>query len=153
MTLIIGIGNPLRGDDAVGAEAIRALEARSLPPQVKTVHAQQLSMDLAEALGAASLAIFIDARLGDPPGELRVQKLEPDSCLSAAGVSHFFDPATLLAAVQALYGQHPKAWLFSVNAQTFDFGAPLSPPVREALPLLLALVLDIVHPAGSIAPG
>ncbi len=143
--LIIGIGNPLRGDDALGAEAIRALEARALPPGVKTVHVQQLSMDLAEPLGAASLAVFIDARLGEPAGELRAAELKPNSCLNASGVSHFFTPETLLAAVQALYGQHPKAYLFSVNAHTFDFGAPLSPLVHAALPRLLDRVLNVLR--------
>ncbi len=141
MKVVIGIGNPLRGDDAIGAEAVRALEGR-LPPGVEAVHVQQLGMDLAERLGTASLAIFIDARQGTPPGQVQAEKVEANSCLGTSAFSHFFDPATLLAAVQALYGRHPEAWLLSINARTFALGAPLSPPVQEALPALLGLVLE-----------
>ncbi len=138
--LVIGIGNPIRGDDALGWAAIEALKARGLPPETETLCVQQLSMDLVESVAAAEPVFFVDARLGQPAGALRAERIAPDSCLETAS-SHFFDPRTLLAAVQALYGRHPQAGLLSVNAARFSYGAPLSPEVQRALPRLVSLLL------------
>jgi len=138
--LVIGIGNPLRGDDALGWAAIEALRARSLPPATKTRCVQQLSMDLVEGVAAADLVLFVDARFGQPTGRLHAGRIAPDTCLETAS-SHFFDPHTLLAAVQALYGHHPQAGLFSISTTCFEYGASLSPEVQRALPRLVSLLL------------
>ncbi len=139
--LVIGIGNPIRGDDALGWAAIEALKARGLPPGTETLCVQQLSMDLVESVAAAEPVFFVDARLGQPAGRLHAGRIAADTCLETAS-SHFFDPRTLLAAVQALYGHHPQAGLFSISTTHFEYGAPLSPEVQRALPQLVSLLLE-----------
>ena len=143
-TLIIGIGNPLRGDDALGWAAIEALEASGLPPDTRTLCVQQLTVDLAEAVAAARQVFFVDARAAEPAGALYVAPIEADTCMETY-LAHFFDPRALLAAVQALYGHHPGAMLFSINATSFDYGAPISPRVQHALPELLREVRHALH--------
>ncbi|GAB4495537.1 MAG: hydrogenase maturation protease [Anaerolineales bacterium] len=138
-TLIIGIGNPIRGDDGLGWEAIRQLSQQIDDPQVELLTCQQLTMDLIEYLERVDCVYFIDARIGEPAGELKYFPIEPDTCLQTA-VSHFFDPRNLMAAAQALYGHHPVGGLFSVNAHSFDFTEELTPPVQAALPGLVAAV-------------
>lgn len=138
-TLIIGIGNPIRGDDGLGWEAIRLLSQQIDDPRVQLLTCQQLTMDLIEYFENVDRVYFIDARMGDPAGELKYFPIEPDTCLQTA-VSHFFDPRNLMAAAQALYGHHPVGGLFSVNAQSFDFGEELTPPVQAALPGLVLAV-------------
>ncbi len=138
-TLIIGIGNPIRGDDALGWASVEALNAHDLPPDTRTLCVQQLTMDLVEEVAAARRVFFIDARAAEPPGALHVEHITPDTCLETH-LTHFFDPRTLLAAVQALYGHHPPATLFSINTTAFAYGAPISPPVQRALPELLCRV-------------
>lgn len=141
--VIIGIGNTLRGDDALGwiaAERLEFLEADNLA-EVLTV--QQLSLDLVEPISQTRLVIFIDAKMGAPVGEFNLEKIEPDSALSNQ-VTHFFDPQTLLAAIQALYGRHPEAYLASIKASKFAFGASLSPEISAALPTLLESIEQIV---------
>lgn len=130
--LIIGIGNPLRGDDGLGWAAVEALQRLLPPDNVECICVQQLTMDLVENLNQVQQVTFIDARAGDPPGERHSSIIAADSALEAAS-SHFFDPQTLLAAVQALYGRHPAAMLHTINAASFDYGASLSAVVKAGV--------------------
>lgn len=57
--LVIGIGNPLRGDDGVGWWLARRAETLKLTPRVLRV--QQLTPELAEELAGARRVLFIDA--------------------------------------------------------------------------------------------
>jgi hypothetical protein len=65
--LVVGYGNPLRGDDAVGwrvAESIVS-DPRLAGAHVMTAH--QLLPELAVELGEAGLAVLVDARAGSRP--------------------------------------------------------------------------------------
>jgi hydrogenase maturation protease len=132
--LIIGIGNPLRGDDGLGWHVIQTLAQTYVSSSsVSIQHVQQLTMDLVEPIGQADLVIFIDARLGDQLGQIDVEEIQPNSRLGSP-VSHFFDPDTLLSAVQGLYGRHPQAAVVSVTSNIFDFTDELSEPVAKTIP-------------------
>jgi len=143
--LIIGIGNPVRGDDGLGWHAVQQLTALGLPEHASVLACQQLTMDLVEPVHEAERVVFIDARQGEPVGAFTRERVQPSSALSEP-VSHFFDPGTLLACVQALYGAHPEAVLFSISSTHFDYVETLSPPVASALPALLddvrALIME-----------
>ena len=68
--LIIGYGNPLRGDDGVGWRVAEAVAA-ALPDgaaEVLTVH--QLTPELAELMSRADRVIFIDAAAEGEAGEV-----------------------------------------------------------------------------------
>jgi hydrogenase maturation protease len=111
-TLIIGYGNPLRGDDAVGP-----LVASRLGGIV--VH--QLNPELAEPLAAASLAIFIDARQDLSPGSIEICPIEGSRVLT-----HHCTPAYLVQLARDVYGRAPHALLVGIGAESFECGASLS---------------------------
>jgi hydrogenase maturation protease len=141
--LVIGVGNPLRGDDGLGGEVIQRL-APTLPGEaVQWVACHQLAPELAEAVSQAERVAFIDVRRGSPPGELACQPLEPRSGPLAA-FSHHLDPPALLAWARALFGTCPPAVLFSVVGDSFGYGEGLSAPVRNTLPELLQRVREWV---------
>jgi hydrogenase maturation protease len=121
--LVIGYGNELRGDDALGPCIARHLEARSLPG-VRTLSLPQLSPELADELAQARGAVFVDARIDDGCDEVRVAPLAPVE--KRAWGAHCSDPATLLAIAQMLYGRAPAAWLVTVRGTTFEPGSDLS---------------------------
>ena len=54
--IVIGYGNPLRGDDGVGLAAIERLESLA-PREVELIFTQQLTPELAQSVATASLAI------------------------------------------------------------------------------------------------
>ena len=51
-TLIIGYGNPLRGDDGVGQAVARAFEAEAAIEGAEVVSCRQLTPELAESFAA-----------------------------------------------------------------------------------------------------
>jgi hydrogenase maturation protease len=89
-------------------------------------------MDLVETVSEAKQVIFIDARADGLAGEIKTEIIHANTSLDSPA-SHFFDPQTLLAAVQALYGSHPPASLVTISAASFEYGAPLSTPVAQAV--------------------
>ena len=135
--LIIGYGNPLRGDDALGPQVAAVLAERFGDDPcvtVQTVH--QLTLDLAETLANFSLIILIDAREAEPVGEIFIQKIQPSQELPQP-FSHYLDPAELLGVCQILYDALPEMILTGINATNFEVGAPISAAVQASMPKLV----------------
>jgi hydrogenase maturation protease len=139
--LVIGIGNPLRGDDGVGAclaEQAAVLTAADPGGPVAVRSVQQLTPELAEELAQLEDVLFIDAWLTPAGAAPQLQPLSPAGRASAD--SHRLEPAALLAVSLALYGRAPEAELLLVPATAFDHGTALSAELREALPHARALL-------------
>lgn len=148
MMLIIGYGNPLRTDDAVGQVVAEALEGWREDMDVQTLY--QLTPELAEPISRADHVVFIDARAGVLPG---VVLSEPVEAAAAADVppgafTHHVSPAGLLGAARALYGRAPGGTLISIGAASFEYGSRLSPELNAVLPDILEQVRGMI--AGSM---
>jgi hydrogenase maturation protease len=142
--LIIGYGNPLRGDDGVGPEAARRLEDQVDGDFAEVIVCHQLLPELAEKISRASLVIFIDANAGDPPGTLSCREVELPGP-SGESFTHDFTPGVLLAMAGQLYGRRPQARLVSIGAASFELGDQLSPAVAQGLSALLACVRTLIR--------
>ncbi len=136
--MIIGYGNTLRGDDAVGVLAVDALEEAGMPAEIDLLTCQQLTPELAEELAFCDRVAFIDACVpdADPTGTIRQVRLEPVP-VDPGSITHGFDAAGLLALSGMLYGHIPEAILFTVTAARFDLTESLSPEVEKSFPDLL----------------
>ena len=139
--LIIGYGNPLRGDDAFGYRAAEFLREENADPEVEILPVHQLTPELADRIARASSVVFIDAAVGETPGELLKRDVQPDA--TGDPFTHQATASALLFAAQALYGRVPPATLITVTAANLDFGRPLSPPVQEALDNLLSTFMKV----------
>jgi hydrogenase maturation protease len=140
--LVVGFGNPLRGDDGLGQIAAAMLAAA--PPDGAEVRAcHQLTPELAERLAGVDLAVFIDAAAGAVAGSIAVEPVEPAA--ARIGLDHHVDAGMLLTLAERLYGRAPAAFLVRVGAASFTLGAELSEPVRAALPAVLATVARLVR--------
>ena len=138
--LVIGYGNSLRSDDALGLWAADQLEtALQNQPEVEVRACQQLTPELAVQLQEVELAIFIDASIDDAPGVVNCRKVDKDAFMPTQ-FSHDFTPAKLLAFTEVLYASAPEAYLFSIGAESFALGEQFSPAVEAALPDLLSRV-------------
>ncbi|MCP9926299.1 hydrogenase maturation protease [Cyanobium sp. CH-040] len=125
---VIGIGNPLRGDDGVGALLAEQVGGRSV---------QQLTPELAEELSQLEAVLFIDAWQVPAGAVPQLQRLSP---AGIGGDSHRLEPAALLAVSQALYGRAPAAQLLLVPAHAFEHGTALSAELQAVLPAARALL-------------
>jgi len=141
--LIIGCGNPLRGDDGVASHALVHLERRPGLGDVELTSCHQLAPELAEPISRADRVIFIDARVSQSPaqtpGLVEARPVQPCAASSSA-FSHHFDPPALLEYAQKLYGRRPEAFAVSVIGESFGYGEELSPSVRASLTRLVQQV-------------
>lgn len=140
--LIVGIGNPLRGDDGLAWHATRLLEKDLKGQDVEILTCHQLTPDLAEVARKAELLILIDACTEGTPGSLTIRPVAPEA--SSSGFTHDFSLETLLKTSQSLYGSHPRAVAFTITAESFPYGSELSPCVSAAIPTLVARVCALV---------
>ena len=129
--LIIGYGNPLRGDDGIGPAAAGRLRGLLDNRFIDVVALHQLTPELAQPISLAERIVFIDAAVGPAPGSIVERKIEPSD--SPRAFTHHATPEGLLAMARALYGRAPEATLMTVTAAQFDFGSGLSAAAETAV--------------------
>ncbi|HEU4678937.1 MAG TPA: hydrogenase maturation protease [Terrimicrobiaceae bacterium] len=130
--LVIGYGNPLRGDDGVGWRVAHLL-AGALPSgaaRILTVH--QLTPELAEAVAGAKLLVLVDASALGKPGTWRCREITPHAA-RRIGPGHSFDARALLACARAIYHATPRTLLVSIAGESFTFQESLTPTVEMTL--------------------
>lgn len=136
-SLIIGYGNPLRGDDSVGQIVARALSQWHIP-NVKILTLHQLAPELADDLAKIDTVYFIDACMDVTLEHPRVTEIYSNH--SPINVSHFSSPLDLLVLTKQLYDCEPQAYLIEIPAESFelseDISAKAQKGVREVLEYL-----------------
>jgi hydrogenase maturation protease len=131
LDLVIGIGNPLRGDDGVGWLLVQELSRR---PSLAARCVQQLTPELVVELAAHRRVLFVDAWQAPAAARPLLRPLLPRLEEAADGLSHRTDPAGLLALCAVLQGPPPAAMELLVPARGFGHGRGLSPGLRQLLP-------------------
>jgi hydrogenase maturation protease len=116
-TLILGWGNPGRGDDGLGPAFVQALSESDLLG-VATESGYQLQVETAAELARYDRVLFVDAdRTGTGPFWLA--RLRPDPA-SVAFSTHSVSPAALLALARDLFQAEPEAWILGIRGYRFD---------------------------------
>jgi len=121
--LVIAIGNPSRGDDAIGPILAERLEALARP-DVEVITDFQLAPEHALDLVGREQVIFVDAGAGTPaPFELRRVEAKHDFSYT----SHAMSPEAVLATyARVVGGALPESWVLCVKGESFGLGEPLS---------------------------
>lgn len=143
--LVIGLGNPLRGDDGAGHHVIAALLERR--PHLRGLAVHQLTIDLAEDVATSAEVIFVDASVQTRSVKARRVELE-----HSLFTSHHLTPGTLLSAAESLYGARPPAWIVEVPAFALDHGDTLSPEAQIAVREATAEVEALLEGRASVEP-
>ncbi|MGD9387715.1 MAG: hydrogenase maturation protease [Gammaproteobacteria bacterium] len=128
--VVFAVGNPSRGDDAIGPELAARLEAEQ-PAGVAVVTDFQLQVEHAIDLEGRELALFVDAAVdAEAPYELRVVRPQRDR----SHTTHALSPAAVLETFERCTGRAaPPAWVLAVRGEHFELGAPLSDQARDNL--------------------
>jgi hydrogenase maturation protease len=148
MILIIGYGNPLRSDDAIGQHIAQAMQQRLRHTRLQVHTTYQLVPELANLISTAELVIFIDAQMGGTPGEVLPQIIAP--AWSVGSLTHHVTPGGLLAASCELYGKTPRGILISIVGAAFHFGCELSPELQQMLPTITDQVKAIIESSAQV---
>lgn len=140
-SMVIGYGNELLGDDAIGNRIANAIESWHLLT-VKSLAVHQLTPELAENLAKTDLAIFVDACINSEPLDIQVKSLLPDTSNAVNG--HIGDPRSLLALTESLYGHCPPAWLVTVPGFNFEISDRISPSAEKGMAIALIKIIQLL---------
>jgi hydrogenase maturation protease len=149
---IIGIGNVLAGDDAVGPHVVRVIEASyDLPETVQVIDAGTPGYDLTAFLAGLDAALLVDSvKAKGTPGELRVyDRAEIVSKPPVLAMSPH-EPGVREALLNADFMgvTPPVVKLVGVIPGATETGIGLSPAVRSAIPAAVARVADELRALG-----
>ncbi len=152
---IIGIGNVLTGDDAIGPHVVRLVEARyELPEGVQVIDAGTPGYDLTAFMVGLDALLLVDAVKGrGAPGEIEVyDRAELVTKRPVLAMSPH-EPGVREALMNADFmGVTPGiVRLVGVVPARTDTGIGLSPEVRAAVPAAVAAVTAELAALG-IAP-
>lgn len=128
-TLILGWGNPGRGDDGLGPELVGRLTELDLPG-IETDAGYQLQVEEAAQICRYRRVVFVDAdRAGPEP--FRIDRLQPGG-RGWTFSTHSISPEAVLTLARDLYQAEPEAWLLGIRGYEFDeFREGLSRPARK----------------------
>lgn len=152
--LVLGVGNPSRGDDALGPlfveQAGLALAGEVASGEVELLTDFQLQIEHALDLTGRARVVFVDASVrAAPPFEFsRVAPRGDSSCST-----HAMSPEAVLATHQGLVGEPPESWVLAIRGERFELGEPLSDRARAHLDAALSFFVAEARRGGSIRQG
>lgn len=160
--LVIAVGNPSRGDDALGPQLLARLREAGVERggRVELLEDFQLQPEHALDLDGREAVLIVDAAWPESTRDqgataapdpavatplpaasraagVRLQRIEPDP--AASWTTHALRPQALLSIYTRVQGlAPPPAWLLSIEGQDFELGAPLSVVAQRHLVEALA---------------
>jgi len=138
--LVLAVGNPSRGDDALGPMLAEMVETAALPG-VEVVTEFQLQVENSLDIEGRERVIFIDAGVGTrAPFEVR----EAIPAADFLHTSHALSPEAVLATYLRIKGEAPPpATIVCVRGESFELGEGLSHDaathLQAAWPMLASL--------------
>jgi len=139
--LVLGIGNPGRGDDGLGPELAGRVERAALSG-VDVDANYQLNIEDALACSSHVLVVFVDAST-EGPEPYSFAELAPSRDI--AFTTHELAPASVLALCEDLYGRRPEARLLTVRGYEWEIGEGLSPRAAANLAEAEAFLTDFLR--------
>jgi hydrogenase maturation protease len=132
--LVIGMGNPDRGDDGIGPLVVRRLSGR-VPDHVSLLERTGDALALIDDWAGCSAVVLVDASAPrSAPGTVQRIDLRGDELLTDLGLSstHAFGVADAVGLARALGVLPERVIIYAIEGETFEVGAPISPPVVAA---------------------
>jgi hydrogenase maturation protease len=145
--LVLGVGNPLMGDDGIGIELVQRLKEKIDHRLVHFEDGGTQGMSLLPLIEDADSVIILDAvKTGRKPGSIVLKsKDELPGYFDRAVSPHQIGMKEILGAAQ-LCGTMPKSLhLLGVEAEQISFCSGMSNAVRLAIPLALERAEQLIR--------
>jgi len=151
-TLIIGLGNQYRRDDAVGLVVARRLK-EAAPEHVRVLEESGEGTSLMESWKGADTVILIDA-VHSEAGPGTVRRLDahrqPIPTRFFHCSTHAFGVAEAIELARVLSQLPPRLIVYGIEGKTFEAGLGLSPEVEKAAQEVVERVLgDLCYPVAT----
>jgi hydrogenase maturation protease len=151
--IVLGVGNPHRGDDGAGPAVARKLWGLAIQDVEVIEHGGEATALVAQMEGAASVFLIDACASGAPPGTVR--RFDVSAALVPEEIAlrlstHAFGPATAVELARSL-GQLPhRCIIYTIEGASFTPGAPLSPQVAAGVAQVAGRVrAEIADAAGQ----
>jgi hydrogenase maturation protease len=144
--VVFAVGNPSRGDDAIGPELCgrlaKWLENENLTDHVDLIEDFQLNIEHALDLQGRELALFIDAG-ENTPAPFIFGQIYPST--ATGHTTHALPPESVLQVYRQMDGKEPPpSFVLCVRGEGFELGAEMTPAalggIEAAMKLLERLV-------------
>lgn len=147
--LVVAVGNPSRGDDAIGPRLLDTLRGLGVERegQVELLEEFQLQVEHSLDLIGRAAILFVDASRVPVPGGAALVPI--DAGRGHPPASHALLPPALLAVFATVQGRPaPPAWLLAVEGRSFELGADLTAQAEANLSIATRLARDWVDSTG-----
>jgi hydrogenase 3 maturation protease len=137
-SLIIGVGNPLRGDDGFGPALISSLQGRTGINLLDAEEVPEAFLDKAIEMAPDKLLIADAVALGGLPGEAAL--MPPEQLGQKIAISTHNLP--LLMFIKFFREQSPKTevMLLGVQPKGIEFGKEISPEIKKTIDSLVNIL-------------
>lgn len=155
--LVIGFGNPERGDDGAALHVVNRLRDRlgrpavaedeggfgDLGQDITAIFVPQLVPELAVDAAVYECIVLVDAHVTEEHRPVVHLRLQPE--YQPAVLSHLLSPAMFLWLVQAVSGRSHAAFLVSLRGHCFEPQRGLSPPTAALVDPAAEKVMELLH--------
>jgi hydrogenase maturation protease len=150
-TLVLGIGNPILGDDGVGFHVAQELAKLITDDAIDIEDASTSGLNLLDIITGYDKVVIIDAIMteGGEPGE--IYRLRPDdftrSVHPGTPMHDLNFPTVLEIGKRLMPAEMPREIvIFAVEVEEIErFTEEMTPKVREAVPQVVQLVLGEIE--------
>ena len=146
--LVLGIGNPIIGDDGVGFRVIESLEDTPPPGDVTLTASDVSGFAILDHIADCDEVVIVDAiqTVNGRPGDIYRLDLNDFRVTKHTPSAHDVDLPTALEIGKILNMKLPgKISIVAIEIpDAYEFSNDLTPPVLAAVPLAVQMVRDIL---------
>jgi hydrogenase maturation protease len=141
---LLGLGNLMRADDAVGMLTLQTLaESGLLPADVRVIEGGTLGLDLLDSLRSISRLLVLDAvDTGAIPGTLKRFEGQQVDDLPVSKSVHLLGFSDLMGALRLIDAAPEEVVLLGVQPASTGWGTVLTSAVETAQQALMELTLE-----------
>ncbi len=150
---VIGVGNRLRGDDAIGPLLIDALSSQP-DPRVELVDAGNDALGILEYFEGRDHVMVVDAcRMGREAGcVVQIDPLQIDLVIKEDPISlHGLGLAESIKMAESLDMLPENLKIVGIEPESIQFNGSLSVPVQRALKMVIEIVEDKLNRVSQLA--
>ncbi len=145
--LIIAVGNPSRGDDALAPLLLQKLREwvtrHGCEHRVELLEDFQLQVEHAADMQDRELVLFLDAGMNTPP-PYTVDSIRPHGGQTV--LSHALPPEEVLSTYVRVFGQPPPpSFVLCISGAAFELGATLSRHAAQNLEAAHAFAVELLQ--------
>ena len=145
--VVFAVGNPSRGDDAIGpvicGRLAKWLENEGLAERVDLIEDFQLNIEHALDLQGRELALFIDAGK-NTPAPFVFEQIFPST--AASHTTHALPPQAVLQVYRQMDGKEPPpSFVLCVRGEGFELGAEMTPAALGGIEAAMVLLERLVR--------